>query len=93
MKRRALVLSLLALTVMLAACEGETSLEFTPEAVSSGVCPQPHQEPGDPPLSGEWGTVTPISNGVEYEINEGYTVTICAKGGPGYSILTVEGPT
>src|SRR5688572_11504262 len=91
MRRNVLLLLVVALGI-LSACEAETTLELTPEAVASGVCPRPHEEPGNPPLSGDWGTVTPISNGVEYEINDGYTATICAKGGPGYNILTVTGP-
>jgi LPXTG-motif cell wall-anchored protein len=92
MKRSARVSPLLLAIAFLGACDAETSLQLTPEVLPAGVCPEPHQNPGGAALSGDWGTVTPISNGVEYEINEGYTARICAKGGPGYSILTVPGP-
>ncbi len=93
MKRSALV-SLLFAIALLGACDAETSLEPTPEVIRGSVCPRPHEEPGRV-TTGPWGTVTPISNGVEYQVNEGYTVTICAKGGSlgdGYNTVTVTGP-
>jgi LPXTG-motif cell wall-anchored protein len=80
--------------VFLGACDAETSLEPTPEVIRGSVCPRPHEDP-DRISTGSWGTVTPISNGVEYQVNAGYTVTICAKGGSlgdGYNIVTVTGP-
>ena len=93
MERSALV-SLLFAIALLGACDAETSLEPTPEVIRGSVCPRPHEEPGRV-TTGPWGTVTPISNGVEYQVNEGYTVTICAKGGSlgdGYNTVTVTGP-
>ena len=94
MKRGAQVASLLFAIAFLGACDAETSLEPTPEVVRGSVCPPPHEDP-DRISTGPWGTVTPISNGVEYEVNAGYTVTICAKGGSlgdGYNKVTVTGP-
>ena len=84
----------LVVLAFLGACDAETSLEPTPEVIRGSVCPRPHEEPGRI-STGPWGTVTPISNGVEYQVNEGYTVTICAKGGSlgdGYNTVTVTGP-
>jgi hypothetical protein len=90
---RTLLLAVVLL-FLLVACQ-ETQLEPTPEALtqrgSDDVCPGDHLDPGET-VSGDWGTATGVTDGVEYEVNEGWTVTICSKGGPDYNIATITGP-
>jgi len=92
MRRRGLTWLLLTLMVVLAACEAETSLELTPEVVEGGVCPRPHDEVTGPAADDDWGSVTPVEKGIEFTVNEGYTATLCAKGGDRHNIITVTGP-
>lgn len=85
-------LSTAVLLLLLVACQ-ETQLELTPEAITRrapDVCPGDHLSPGET-VSGDWGSATGITNGVNYEVNAGWTVTVCSKGGPDYNIATVTG--
>ena len=85
-------LSALVLLLLLGACQ-ETQLEPTPEALTRrapNVCPGDHLSPGET-VSGDWGSATGVSTGVNYEVNAGWTITVCSKGGPDYNIATITG--
>jgi LPXTG-motif cell wall-anchored protein len=87
------VFSVLVVGMAVAACEAEVALETAPGAiVRAGGCQGTHLDPGGPEVSGPWGTATPVQKGVEYNVNAGYTVTICAKGGPDNNTATITGP-
>jgi LPXTG-motif cell wall-anchored protein len=87
-KRPLLVVSVLAL--VLAACE--TTVERGEMAIGEGVCPRPHDEVSGPSADQDWGSVTPVEDGIEYTVNAGFTATLCSKGGPDHNIITVTGP-
>ena len=90
MTGRKLTLSL-TLLVLIAACQQEVALEPAPEALvrRAETCPQSEGwtkvDSNSQGAEGDWGTVTPVSDGIEVDVNEGFTVEFCVKGGEGYA--------
>jgi hypothetical protein len=89
------LLLVFVLTLVLAACDSQVSIEATPDALSTpgGTCPGDHlsETPGTS-TSGEWGSAAALDKGIEYTVNDGWTVTFCAKGGNDSNTITVTGP-
>lgn len=85
-------LILVATVFMLVLVACETTVEPGEMAIQEGVCPRPHNQVTGDSANQAWGSVTPVKDGIEYTVNAGFTATLCAKGGPNHSIITVTGP-
>jgi len=85
-------LALIAPLLILGACDAEVQLEQTPGAISAANClVEPTLTPSQS-ASGPWGNAAGDSNdGVNYTVNEGYSVAFCIRGGNRYSSLVVTG--
>lgn len=79
--------------LVLVACEAEVELEPAPDAISgTRGCPEP-TEPAGGSVSGDWGTATGNPpDGVAYELNPGWSVTICVEGAQGRTSTVTIGP-
>ena len=57
-----------------------------------GICAGTHLALSSGPVTADWGSATPTIDGVEYVVNDGWTVVLCAKGGPTNTTSTIVGP-
>jgi hypothetical protein len=69
-----------------------SAVAAAPHAPKGGVCAGVHLLLSDAPVSADWGTATPTIDGVEYVVNDGWTVVLCAKGGSSNTTSTIVGP-
>lgn len=78
---------------------GLLTVGLAPHAVSAapggskgGICAGTHLLLADGTVTADWGSATPTIDGVEYVVNEGWTVVLCAKGGRANTTSTIVGP-
>lgn len=85
--------SIAALTVgLLAAGALPATASAARGSSRGGICAGTHLTLATGSVSADWGTATPTIDGVEYVVNDGWTVVLCAKGGSTNTTSTIIGP-
>lgn len=91
MSRRSASIAALTLGLLTAVALPEVA-SAAPGSSRGGICAGTHLTLASGPVSADWGTATPTIDGVEYVVNAGWTVVLCAKGGSTNTTSTIVGP-